>query len=48
VAVIQAKRQAVLTAAYERHPQRFVRGEPIAKSAPNAVWINPPIEANAP
>lgn len=47
VAAIQAKRQAVLTAAYEQHPQRFVRGEPIAKAAPDAVWINPTVPAKA-
>ena len=36
------KRQAVLHAAYERHPERFVKGTPIHAPLPNAVWINPP------
>jgi putative transposase len=45
---IRRQRQAVLDAAYARHPQRFVRGEPIAKVAPPEVWINPPKETNLP
>ena len=28
--------------AYAAHPARFVRGEPLVKAAPAAVWINPP------
>jgi putative transposase len=47
-AAIQQQRQAVLTAAYAQFPQRFVRGEPIVKAAPDAVWINPPAEPNLP
>lgn len=35
-------RQKVLTAAYESHPERFVRGEPNPQQLPEAVWINPP------
>lgn len=42
------QRQAVLAAAYAQFPQRFVRGEPIVKGAPGAVWINPPVQANLP
>jgi putative transposase len=36
------KRQEVLQAAYEKHPQRFVKGLPILEQLPAAVWINPP------
>jgi len=43
---IRQQRQAVLAAAYAQHPRRFVRGEPIIKGAPEAVWINPPPEHN--
>jgi putative transposase len=45
---IRQQRQAVLAVAYTQHPQRFVRGEPIVKGAPDAVWINPPIGSNLP
>jgi putative transposase len=45
---IRQQRQAVLAAAYAQHPQRFVRGKPIVKGAPDAVWINPPIVSNLP
>lgn len=39
--VLQA-RQLTLQAAYERHPERFVRGAPQPEPLPRAVWINPP------
>jgi putative transposase len=42
VAVLRARRQAALDAAYERHPERFVRHRPQASCPPTAVWINPP------
>jgi len=45
---IRQQRQAVLATAYAQHPQRFVRGKPIVKGAPDAVWINPPIVSNLP
>jgi putative transposase len=45
---VRQQRQATLAAAYAQHPQRFVRGEPIVKGAPDAVWINPPIVQNLP
>lgn len=45
---IRQQRQAVLAAAYAQFPQRFMRGEPMVKGAPEAVWINPPIEQNLP
>jgi putative transposase len=35
-------RQAVLTRAYEQHPERFVTKAPKHKQLPEAVWINPP------
>lgn len=41
VETIAARRQ-VLLAAYEAHPERFVRGVPIPPPLPSAVWINPP------
>jgi putative transposase len=37
-----AARQTVLTAAYSRHPERFVTRPPVHEPAPVAVWINPP------
>jgi putative transposase len=46
--VIRQQRQAVLAAAYAQRPHRFVRGEPIVKGAPDAVWINPPSVPNLP
>ena len=36
-----AQRQRVLDAAYARHPERFIRGHPIAKRPPHTVSINP-------
>ncbi len=36
------KRQDVLQAAYDKNPQRFVKGFPILEQLPGAVWINPP------
>ena len=35
-------RQAVLDAAYERHPERFFMGKPRPQQVPAEVWINPP------
>lgn len=35
-------RQAGLDAAYDRHPERFVNGKPVAARPPEAVWINKP------
>jgi len=37
-----AARQQVLLAAYQAHPERFVRGTPRPPALPTAVWINPP------
>ncbi|MGH9316585.1 MAG: IS3 family transposase [Thermoanaerobaculia bacterium] len=39
---ILAARRAALRAAYDSHPERFVRGVPEPKSAPSEVWINQP------
>lgn len=39
---VAAQRQAVLRAAYEKHPERFVKGLPVPPQLPEAVWINPP------
>ncbi len=35
-------RQRVLTAAFQQHPERFVRKPPRPAPLPDAVWINPP------
>jgi putative transposase len=43
---VQARRQAVLDAAYAAHPARFGGGRPRAAAPPNAVWSNPPAEAD--
>ncbi len=39
---IHQHRQAALDAAYQQHPNRFVRKPPVAALPPEAVWINPP------
>jgi putative transposase len=36
-------RQAVLDAAYDQHPERFVHQAPTARSLPAEVWINRPM-----
>jgi len=38
----QKARGEVLSAAYEAHPERFVRKRPVPPSVPAAVWINKP------
>lgn len=45
---VQQQRQAVLTAAFAAHPERFVKGAPLVARPPQAVWINPPKEVNLP
>ena len=42
---VHQSRQATLDAAYQRHPNRFVRKPPEAALPPQAVWINPPSNA---
>jgi putative transposase len=39
---IQAARARVLTAAYQQHPERFVRKPPAPPALPATSWINPP------
>jgi putative transposase len=39
---VLAARQRVLTEAYAKHPERFVRHEPRVQVLPKTVWINPP------
>lgn len=36
------QRQTVLTQAFQRNPERFVRAHPKPPAKPTAVWINPP------
>ncbi len=43
---VLAARQQVLTAAWDAHPERFVRRPPVPASPPDAVWINPPRPAS--
>ncbi len=44
---VLAARQAVLTAAYAAHPERFVRQPPRPLALPSEVWINKPKAALA-
>jgi len=39
---IQIARGEVLRAAYEAHPERFVKRIPVPPILPEAVWINKP------
>jgi putative transposase len=43
-----AQRQQVLAAAYQKNPERFVKGQPTPPQLPQAVWINPPKPASKP
>nr|RNJ68262.1 MAG: hypothetical protein EDM05_14115 [Leptolyngbya sp. IPPAS B-1204] len=40
--VVTQHREQVLQAAYQTHPERFVKGLPQPPSVPTQVWINPP------
>jgi len=40
--IVREQRQQVLHAAYDAHPERFVRGLPTPPELPTAVWINRP------
>jgi len=42
VAEVDATRQHALHAAYQAHPERFVRRPPTPPTVPPTVWINPP------
>ena len=39
---VQTQRKQVLKAAYDAHPERFVKGISSLPSLHTAVWINPP------
>lgn len=43
---VSAQRARVLDAAFQRHPERFVRKHPTPPALPKAVWINPPAAEN--
>lgn len=45
---VSRQRQAVLTAHYKAHPERFVNGPPKTLRLPKAVWINPPESTKKP
>ena len=45
---LKARRAVVLTQAYLRTPERFVKGRPQPPELPGATWINKPKEAIAP
>jgi putative transposase len=45
---VLAQRQQVLASAYQRNPERFVKGLPTPPQLPQAVWINPPKPAAKP
>jgi putative transposase len=44
---LRAARADVLDAAYQRHPERFVRKPPAPPKLPTAAWINKPKEVVA-
>jgi putative transposase len=46
-ATVLAQRQSVLDAAYNAHPERFVRKPPTSHRPPSEVWINPPVRPNS-
>jgi putative transposase len=44
---LHAVRAGVLDAAYQRHPERFVRKPPAPPELPTAAWINTPADTEA-
>lgn len=46
--LVQAARVDVLAAAYQRHPERFVRKHPQPRALPEAAWINQPPDQDQP
>lgn len=40
--MVLSKRQLVLEEAYEKYPERFVKGKPVVKRLQQMVWINKP------
>jgi putative transposase len=45
-AELTVQRQVTLQAAYEKNPERFVKGLPTPPKLQTAVWINPPLETH--
>ena len=43
-AELTKKRRVVLLDAHEKHPERFVHGQPSPPKVPSAVWINRPLD----
>jgi putative transposase len=41
---LHAARAQVLDAAYQQHPERFVRRPPTPPALPTAAWINKPAD----
>jgi putative transposase len=46
-AAIREQRAVVLTAAYDAHPERFVRKPPVPPKLPEVAWINKPEDPEA-
>jgi len=44
---IWSKRKQTMIQAYQKHPERFVKGEPEPRKVPEEVWINQPEESAA-
>ena len=44
---VREQRAAVLTAAYDAHPERFVRQPPVPPKLPAVSWINNPDDTEA-
>ena len=44
---VLAERQATLDGAFAANPERFPKGPPAVRPLPKAVWINPPLPADA-
>ena len=44
---VQAERASVLAAAYQAHPERFIRKPPAPPKLPTGSWINPPEQTEA-
>ena len=46
--IVRAARIDVLAAAYQAHPERFVRKPPQPPALPGPAWINPPTQGVMP
>ncbi len=44
---VREQRAVILSAAYDAHPERFVRKPPVPPKIPTNSWINPPEEMEA-